>query len=172
MNYNLFAIAHPNCLQSKAVTNYPRNMVGYGPTPPDPRWPGGARLALQFVLNYEEGAERNVLHGDAASETFLSEIVGAAGVRGRAAHEHGVALRIRQPRRRVAPAAAVRAASVPLTVFGVAMALERNREAVAAMCEAGHEIASHGWRWISYQFVDEHIEREHMALAVEDDRAS
>jgi allantoinase len=141
-------------------------MVGYGATPPDPRWPGDARLALQFVLNYEEGAERNVLHGDATSETFLSEIVGAeafAGVRHmsmESLYEYGSRagvwrlLRLFERRR------------LPLTVFGVAMALERNREAVAAICEAGHEIASHGWRWISYQLVDEQIEREHMALAV------
>ena len=150
--------------------HYPRDMIGYGATPPDPRWPNGARLALQIVLNYEEGAERSVLHGDPASETFLSEIVGAEGFTGvrhlsmESLYEYGSRvgvwrlLRVFQQRK------------LPLTVFGVAMALERNPEAVAAMVEGGHEIASHGWRWISYQFVDADTEREHIALAVEIDR--
>lgn len=141
-------------------------MVGYGRAPPDPRWPGGARLALQLVLNYEEGAEQCVLHGDPASESFLSEIVGAKpypGVRHKSIeslYEYGSRagvwrlLKIFERR------------ALPLTVFGVAMALERNPEAVAAMLEAGHEIASHGWRWIDYQFVDVETERRHLELAV------
>ena len=141
-------------------------MIGYGAAPPDPEWPGGARLALQFVLNYEEGAEQSVLHGDAASESFLSEIVGAqplAGVRHmsmESLYEYGSRagvwrlLRVFEKR------------GLPLTVFGVAMALERNPEAVAAMLAARHEIASHGWRWINYQFVDVDTERQHIALAV------
>ena len=145
---------------------YPRDLVGYGAKPPDPRWPGGARLALQIVLNYEEGAERSVLHGDAASETFLSEIVAAEAYQGarhmsmESLYEYGSRagvwrlLRVFERRR------------LPVTVFGVAMALERNPEAVAAMVAAGHEIASHGWRWINYQSVDEKTEREHIALAV------
>ena len=141
-------------------------MIGYGAAPPDPEWPGGAQLALQFVLNYEEGAEQSVLHGDAASESFLSEIVGAqplAGVRHmsmESLYEYGSRagvwrlLRVFEKR------------GLPLTVFGVAMALERNPEAVAAMLAARHEIASHGWRWINYQFVDVDTERQHIALAV------
>jgi putative urate catabolism protein len=146
---------------------YPRDMVGYGAAPPHPAWPDGARVALQIVLNYEEGAERCVLHGDPASETFLSEIIGAqpyAGVRHRSMeslYEYGSRagvwrlLRLFEARR------------IPLTVFAVAMALERNREATAAMVAAGHEIASHGWRWIDYQFVDEDTERAHLRRAIE-----
>jgi putative urate catabolism protein len=145
--------------------DYPRDMIGYGATPPDPKWPGGARLALQIVLNYEEGAERSVLHGDPASETFLSEISGAEAFPTRhmsmeSLYEYGSRvgvwrlLRIFGQRK------------LPVTVFGVAMALERNPEVVTAMMQAGHEIASHGWRWISYQSVDPDTEREHIALAV------
>jgi allantoinase len=141
-------------------------MAGYGRTPPDPRWPGGARLALQFVLNYEEGAERCVLHGDPAAETFLSEISGAEPFNARhmsmeSLYEYGSRvgvwrlLRIFERR------------ALPLTIFGVAMALERNPEAAAAMVDLGHEIACHGWRWISYQAVDEPTEREHIARAVQ-----
>lgn len=149
------------------TSDYPRDMVGYGASPPDARWPGGARLALQFVLNYEEGAEQCVLHGDAASESFLSDIAGAKAypdarhMSMESLYEYGSRagvwrlLRIFERRK------------LPLTVFGVAMALKRNPEAVAAMRAAGHEIASHGWRWIDYQFVDEATERQHIALAVE-----
>lgn len=145
--------------------NYPRDMVGYGARPPHPQWPGQARIALQFVLNYEEGGENNVLHGDAASETFLSEIVGAAAFSNRhmsmeSLYEYGSRaglwrlLRLFEQR------------GLPLTVFGVAMALKRHPEAVAAFRELGHEIACHGLRWISYQNVDEATERAHMAEAV------
>ena len=141
-------------------------MVGYGAATPDPKWPGGARLALQIVLNYEEGAEQCILHGDPASESFLSEIVGAQpfpGVRHmsmESLYEYGSRtgvwrlLRVFEGR------------GLPLTVFGVAMALQRNPEAVAAMVAGGHEIASHGWRWIDYQFIDIETERQHIALAV------
>jgi allantoinase len=147
-------------------TDYPRDMAGYAAHPPDPRWPGGARLALQIVLNYEEGAEKCVLHGDEASETFLSEIVGAEAFHGarhlsmESMYEYGSRagvwrlLRVLEQR------------AIPVTVFGVGMALARNPEAVAAMLGAGHEIASHGWRWISYQNVDEVTERRHIELAV------
>jgi putative urate catabolism protein len=146
---------------------YPRDLRGYGANPPDPGWPGGARIALQFVLNYEEGGENCVLHGDAASETFLSEIAGARAYEGarhmsmESLYEYGSRagvwrlLRIFERR------------NLPLTVFAVAMALVRNPEAAAAFRAAGHEIASHGWRWIDYQFVDEGVEREHLARAVE-----
>jgi putative urate catabolism protein len=145
---------------------YPRDMIGYGARPPDPKWPGGARLALQIVLNYEEGAESCVLHGDAASETFLSEIIGAeafAGVRHKSMeslYEYGSRagawrlLRLFESR------------SLPITVFAVGMALARNPEVAREIVAAGHEIASHGWRWISYQFIDEATERQHMAQAV------
>jgi putative urate catabolism protein len=147
-------------------SNYPRDLAGYGAHPPHPRWPDGARIAVQFVLNYEEGAERSVLHGDAASETFLSEIIGATAFADRhlsmeSLYEYGAragvwrVLRLFEDRR------------LPLTVFGVAMALARNPAVVDACAAAGHEIASHGFRWISYQDVDEAVEREHVARAVE-----
>ena len=142
-----------------------RDLVGYGATPPDPRWPGGARVAVQFVINYEEGAENSVLNGDARSETFLSDMVGAASHAGRAMameslYEYGSRAgfwrlhRLFTQRR------------VPVTVFGVAKALEANPEAVAAMIAADWEIASHGLRWIDYQDVPEATEREHIAEAV------
>ncbi len=146
--------------------SYPRDMRGYGARPPDPRWPGGARLALQIVLNYEEGGESCVLHGDAASETFLSEIVGAKPYEAtrhlsmESIYEYGSRAGFWRLMR------IFEARAIKVTVFAVAMALERNPEAVDAMLEAGHEIASHGWRWIDYQFVDEDTEREHIALAV------
>lgn len=145
--------------------HYPRDLIGYGRTPPHPRWPGQARIAVQFVLNYEEGGENNVLHGDPASETFLSEIIGAAAFPMRhlsmeSIYEYGSRaglwrlLRLFEERR------------LPLTVFGVSMALKRNPDAVAAFQQLGHEIACHGLRWISYQNVDEATEREHMREAV------
>jgi allantoinase len=145
---------------------YPRDLVGYGRTPPHPRWPGGARVALQFVLNYEEGAENSVLHGDAASETFLSEIVGAQAFAMRhmsmeSLYEYGSRAGLWRILR------LFEARGLPLTVFGVAMALRRNPEAVAAFRELGHEIACHGLRWISYQHVDEAVERAHMREAVD-----
>jgi putative urate catabolism protein len=147
-------------------SGYPRDMIGYGRRPPHPRWPKDARLALQIVVNYEEGSENCVLHGDQTSETFLSEIVGAAPFSKRhmsmeSLYEYGSRAgfwrlyRILTTRR------------IPVTIFGVAMALQRNPEAVAAMLEADYEIASHGWRWISYQHMDEAAEREHIRLAVE-----
>ena len=149
-----------------ADPSYPRDLAGYGRNPPHAHWPGDARIAVQFVLNYEEGAEMSVLHGDAASEQFLSEISGVAAFPARhmsmeSIYEYGsragVWRILREFERR----------SLPLTVFGVAMALERNPEVAAAIVEQGHEIACHGWRWISYQNVDEATEREHMRIAVE-----
>src|SRR5690242_14731239 len=148
-------------------STYPRDLAGYGATPPHPRWPGGARIALQFVLNYEEGAENSVLHGDAASETFLSEIVGAVPYPGarhltmESLYEYGSRAGVWRLLR------LFRERKVPLTVFAVAMALARNREAAAAFVEDGHEIASHGWRWINYHGMVESAEREHIARAVE-----
>ena len=150
---------------ARPMNDYPRDMIGYGASPPHPRWPGDARVALQIVLNYEEGAENSVLHGDAASETFLSEIIGAQPFDMRhmsmeSLYEYGSRAGFwrlyREFERR----------GIPVTVFGVAMALERNPEAAAAMVAAGWEIACHGWRWISYQHVDEATERSHMERAV------
>ena len=146
--------------------DYPRDLVGYGRDVPAADWPGGARIAVQFVLNYEEGGESSVLHGDAASERFLSEIVGAESYPARhlsmeSIYEYGARAGVwrilREFERR----------GLPLTVFGVAMSLERNPEVTAAFTALGHEIACHGWRWIHYQNVPEATEREHMRLAVE-----
>ena len=148
------------------TTSYPRDLIGYGRNPPLAGWPGNARIALQIVLNYEEGAENTVLHGDRASETFLSEIIGAQAFEMRhmsmeSIYEYGSRAGfwriMREFERR----------RIPLTIFGVSMALARHPEAVAAMVDAGHEIACHGLRWISYQHVDEATEREHMQEAVE-----
>ena len=144
---------------------YPRDLVGYGRRPPHAQWPNGARIALQFVLNHEEGAENNVLHGDAASETFLSEIIGAQAFPMRhmsmeSLFEYGSraglwrVLRVFERRR------------LPLTVFAAAEALRRHPEAAAAYRELGHEVAGHGLRWISYQLVDVDTERAHLAEAV------
>jgi allantoinase len=146
--------------------NYPRDLIGYGRTPPHAKWPNGARVALQFVLNYEEGSENSVLHGDAGSETFLSEIIGAQAFPMRhmsmeSLYEYGSRaglwrlLRMFEDRK------------LPLTIFGVSMALKRNPEAVAAFVQLGHEIACHGLRWISYQNMDEATERAHMIEAVQ-----
>jgi putative urate catabolism protein len=143
---------------------YPRDLVGYGRHPPHADWPGGARVAVQFVLNFEEGAERCVLHGDAGSEQFLSEIANAAAYPARhlsmeSIYEFGS----RVGAWRILDEFARRA--LPLTVFGVAMALQRHPDFVRACVDAGHEIAAHGWRWISYQDVAEDVEREHVARA-------
>ncbi len=146
--------------------NYPRDLIGYGRQPVHPRWPGAARIALQFVLNYEEGGENNVLHGDPASETFLSEIIGAAAFPARhmsmeSLYEYGSRAGLWRLLRMFEERA------LPLTVFGVSMALKRNPEAVAAFRQLGHEIACHGLKWISYQNVDEATERAHMREAVQ-----
>lgn len=143
-----------------------RDLVGYGATPPDPRWPGGARVAVQFVVNYEEGAESSVLNGDARSEGFLSDMVGAATYPERAMameslYEYGSRAGFWRLHRLFTERA------VPVTVFGVASAMEKNPDAVDAMLEADWEIASHGWRWIDYQSVPEAVEREHIARAIE-----
>ncbi len=144
---------------------YPRDLKGYGRAPPHARWPNGARIAVQFVLNHEEGGENCILDGDPASETFLSEIIGAAAFPMRhmsmeSLFEYGSraglwrVLRAFEQRR------------LPLTVFGVARALQRHPEAVAAYRELGHEIAAHGLRWINYQLMDEATERAHLQEAV------
>ena len=146
---------------------YPRDLVGYGAKPPKAKWPGAARIALQFVLNYEEGGENSVLHGDRASEAFLSEIIGAQPVEG-ARHMSMESLYEYGSRVGVWRILALFARyDVPLTVYGVAMAMQRNPAAVEALLEAGHEIASHGWRWINYQHLPIDEEREHMRRAIE-----
>ena len=152
--------------KAKAST-YPRDLVGYGATPPDPKWPGRARIALQFVLNYEEGGENSVLHGDAASETFLSEIVGAQAFVGQrhmsmeSLYEYGSRVGVWRMLK------LFRHYNIPLTIFAVAMAMERNPAVVEAFMQAGHEIANHGLRWINYQDVPLKVEREHMQRAIE-----
>jgi len=147
-------------------TRYPRDMIGYGGKPPHPRWPDGARLALQFVINYEEGGENSILHGDPASEAFLSEIVGAQPLHGvrhismESIYEYGSRagfwrlLRLFGER------------GLAGTIFAIGMAMERNPVAAKAMIAAGFEVASHGWRWIDYQHVDIETERQHMRLAI------
>lgn len=148
-------------------TDYPRDLQGYGEHPPAANWPGSARIAVQFVVNYEEGGENCVLHGDAASEKFLSDIVGAVEYPGQrhmnmeSLYEYGSRAGFWRLHRLFA------GRKLPVTVFGVAMALERNPDAVAAMLDAGWEIASHGYRWIDYQDVDEGIEREHLERAID-----
>ncbi|MBK20055.1 MAG: allantoinase PuuE [Rhodospirillaceae bacterium] len=146
---------------------YPRDLIGYGRAPVDPKWPGGARIAVQFVINYEEGGENCVLHGDTASEAFLSEIIGADAFEGarhmsmESIYEYGSRAGFWRLHRLFT------SRELPVTVFGVAMAMERNPDAVAAMLDADWEIASHGYRWINYQFVDEKTERTHLEKAVE-----
>jgi allantoinase len=145
---------------------YPRDLVGYGRTPPHPRWRGDAAIAVQFVLNYEEGSENSPLHGDAGTETFLSEIIGAASFTNRhmsmeSLYEYGSRAGLWRILR------AFERRDLPLTIFGVAMALERHPEAAAAFVELGHEIASHGYRWILHQHMDPAEEREQIARAVE-----
>jgi len=146
---------------------YPRDLIGYGANPPDPRWPGGARVAVQFVLNYEEGGENCILHGDRASEAFLSEVVGAdarLGVRHmsmESIYEYGSRVGVWRLLR------LFRRYQIPLTIFAVGMAAERHPDAIRAMVREGHEICSHGYRWIDYQYVPESVEAEHIGRAVE-----
>ena len=140
---------------------YPRDLKGYGRRPPEARWPGDARVAVQFVLNYEEGGESCVLHGDAGSEQFLSEMFNPAAYPARhlsmeGIYEYGSRVGVWRILREFEQR------GLPLTVFGVAMALERCPEVTSALVELGHEIACHGWRWIHYQNIEEAIEREHM----------
>ncbi len=154
-------------LSTMAATPYPRDLVGYGNKPPVAEWPNNAKIAIQFVINYEEGSENCVLHGDHASEAFLSEIVGAqahAGVRHmnmESIYEYGSRVGFWRLHKLFTQR------ELPVTVFGVAMALERNPEAVAAMKSANWEIASHGYRWIDYQFIDEETEKQHMQKAID-----
>lgn len=149
------------------MSDYPRDLCGYGAIPPAANWPEGARTAVQFVINYEEGAENCVLHGDPASEAFLSEMIGALPIEGQrhmnmeSLYEYGSRAGFWRLQRLFSER------NVPVTVFAVAMALERNPDVVAAMQDANWEIASHGYRWIDYQFVDEATEREHLQKALQ-----
>jgi putative urate catabolism protein len=153
-------------MSSPAPAPYPRDLRGYGAQPPHARWPGNARLAVQFVLNYEEGGENSVLHGDAGSEQFLSEMANPASYPARhlsmeSIYEYGARAGVwrllREFERR----------GLPLTVFGVAMALQRHPQLTQALVALKHEIACHGWRWIHYQTVDEATERAHLRLAMQ-----
>lgn len=147
--------------------SYPRDLVGYGGNPPDPRWPGGARLAVSFVLNFEEGAEMSVLHGDPASEGYLHEIVGAPpresarDLNAESMYEYGSRAGFWRVRRLFMER------GLPLTVFAAGMALERSPAAGPAMLEAGWEVASHGYRWIDYAKVSEAQERADLARTIE-----
>ena len=147
--------------------DYPRDLRGYGTNPPQARWPGGARVAVQFVLNYEEGGESSILHGDLASEAFLSEIIGAVQWPSQrhmsieSIYEYGARVGIWRLLR------LFQKKNIPITLFAVAMALERNPAVVDATLEAGHEICSHGYRWIDYHDVPVEVEREHLYKAIE-----
>nr|WP_246589941.1 allantoinase PuuE [Marinobacterium ramblicola] len=142
-------------------------MIGYGQNPPHPQWPGQARIAVSFVLNYEEGGERCILHGDKESEAFLSEMPGAQALQGvrhmsmESCYEYGSRAGVWRLLR------LFKKHDIPLTIFAVAMAVERHPEVARAMVEAGHEICSHGYRWIDYQYTDESEERDHLIRAIE-----
>lgn len=145
---------------------YPRDLAGYGRNPPHAQWPGQARVAVQFVLNYEEGGENATLHGDAGSEQFLSEMFNPVSFPDRhismeGIYEYGSRVGVWRILREFEKR------GLPLTVFGVGMALERYPELATAFKELGHEIACHGHRWIHYQNLDEATEREHMRLGME-----
>ena len=148
------------------ANNYPRDLIGYGRNVPQANWPGQAKIAVQFVLNYEEGGENSVLHGDPASEQFLSEIIGATAYPARhlsmeSIYEYGSRVGVWRILREFEKR------QLPLTVFGIAMALQRHPELTQALVELGHEIACHGLRWIHYQNVDIDTERAHMHAAVD-----
>ena len=153
-------------IQMSTKSNYPRDLIGYGANPPHPRWPGNARIAVQFVLNYEEGGENSVLHGDSGSEQFLSEIIGAVAYENRhlsmeSIYEYGSRVGVWRILNEF------KSRNLPMTIFGIGMALDRYPELAKTFIAYGHEIVSHGWRWIHYQNIDEETEREHMRLATE-----
>ena len=145
---------------------YPRDLIGYGRSTPHPQWPGQARVAVQFVLNYEEGGENSVLHGDAGSEQFLSEMFNPAAFPDRhismeGIYEYGSRAGVWRILREFEKR------KLPLTVFGVSTAMQKHPELCAAFQELGHDIACHGLKWIHYQNIDEATEREHMAQAMQ-----
>ena len=144
---------------------YPRNMLGYGSNPPKVIWPNNSKIAVQFVLNYEEGGENSILHGDKSSEIFLSEIIGAKAIKGRhinmeSLYEYGSRVGFWRIHR------LFKKYNLPLTIFGVGMALERNLEICKEIKNSNYEIASHGWRWIDYQNVSKSVEKKHMQKAI------
>ncbi len=144
---------------------YPRNMLGYASSPPEVKWPNNSRIAVQFVLNYEEGGENSVLHGDKSSEIFLSEIIGAKAIKGRhknmeSLYEYGSRVGFWRINK------LFKEYKLPLTIFGVGMALERNLEICKEIKSSNYEIASHGWRWIDYQNISKSIEKKHMHKAI------
>ena len=144
---------------------YPRDMVGYGAKKLKVKWPNNARIALQIVLNYEEGAENCVLHGDKHSEVFLSEIIGAQPVKARhismeSLYEYGSRSGFWRLHK------LFQEKKIPITIFGVGMALEKNPEICKAIKDANYEVASHGWRWIDYQSVKKSEEKKHMKLVI------
>ena len=150
----------------ESLSHYPRNMTGYGSKSTHPQWPNKARIALQFVLNYEEGGENCILHGDKASEAFLSEIVVAKpydGVRHmsmESLYEYGSRVGVWRI------LGLFREFEIPITVFAVAIAIARNRELADYLVEESYDICAHGFRWIDYQFIDEETEREHMEMCI------
>ena len=151
--------------RSNTNKKYPRDMVGYGSKRLEVKWPNNARIALQIVLNYEEGAENCVLHGDKHSEVFLSEIIGAQPVKGRhinmeSLYEYGSRSGFWRLHK------LFQEKKIPITIFGVGMALEKNPEICKAIKDANYEVASHGWRWIDYQSVKKSEEKKHMKLAI------
>lgn len=151
--------------QGRSEEAYPRDIEGYGPHPPRVEWPGSARVAVQFVINYEEGGERCVLHGDTHSETFLSDITSAPAYPDRhmsveSLYEYGSRAGFWRLHRLFT------GLNIPVTIYGVAMAMERNPAAVDAMMEADWEIASHGYRWIDYQKIPKDEERSHLQEAI------
>ncbi|WP_369832083.1 allantoinase PuuE [Motiliproteus sp. MSK22-1] len=155
-------------MRSRSVSqDYPRDLIGYGANPPHPHWPGDARIAISFVLNYEEGGERCILHGDKESEAFLSEIPGAQPFPNarhmsmESIYEYGSRSGVWRLLKLFSKY------DIPLTIFAVAMAVERHPEVAQAMMNAGHEICSHGYRWIDYQYMDEAEERDHLVRAIE-----
>jgi putative urate catabolism protein len=151
---------------SSLLSNYPRDLAGYGRNAPDPRWPNGARIALQFVVNFEEGGENSILHGDASSEAFLSDVLGAQPWHGQrhmnveSMFEYGSRAGFWRLWRLLT------GRNIPVTVFGIATALARNPQIVAAMREAGWEIASHGLKWIDYKNFTRADELAHMREAI------
>ena len=147
------------------IKNYTRNLIGYGSKIPKIKWPNNARIALQIVLNYEEGAENCVLNGDKNSEIFLSEIIGAQPIKGRhmnmeSLYEYGSRAGFWRLHK------LFQEKKIPITIFGVGMALEKNPEICKAIIESNYEVASHGWKWIDYQNIKKSEEKKHMQFAI------
>ena len=146
----------------QSLSNYPRDMTGYGKESIHPNWPNKAKIAVQFVLNYEEGGENSILHGDDASETFLSEIIGAKAYQGarhmsmESLYEYGSRSGVWRILR------LFEEFNIPITIFAVGLAIARNRQLADYLVDHNYDICAHGFRWIDYQFVEEEVEREHI----------